>query len=64
MDRIFQILAVALAAASGYLLWIGNRDYAFATVVLGCVAFFLSVRVQAKARVKARQELENEDPGN
>jgi hypothetical protein len=62
IDRIFQILAVALAGAAAYLFWIGNRDFAFAAVVLGCVAFFLSVRFQAKARIKAHQDTGNELP--
>jgi len=62
IDRICQILALALIGAAAYLLWIGNRDYAFAAIVLGCVAFFLSVRFQAKARIKARQDTGNELP--
>lgn len=50
IDTIFQILAVALAVAAAYFLWVGNKDGAFVSVVLGCVAFFLSIRFQAKAR--------------
>lgn len=55
MERVFQILAVALAVAAAYFLWVGNKDGAFVSAVLGCVAFFLSVRVQVKARNTARE---------
>ena len=54
MDRVFQIAAVTLAGLAGYFFWIGNRDYAFVSVVLGCVAFFLSVRFQVKERNRIR----------
>jgi uncharacterized membrane protein YjjP (DUF1212 family) len=53
IDTIFQALAVALAGAAAYFLWSGNKDGAFVSVVLGCVAFFLSIRFQAKARTAA-----------
>ena len=53
IDTIFQILAVALAGAAAYFLWVGNKDGAFISVVLGCVAFFISIRFQAKARTAA-----------
>lgn len=50
MDRVFQIVAVILAGIAAYFLWMGNNDGAFVSAVLGCVAFFLSVRFQVKAR--------------
>ena len=50
IETIFQILAVAVAVAAAYFLWAGNKDGAFISVVLGCVAFFISIRFQAKAR--------------
>jgi len=53
IDTVFQILAVALAVAAAYFLWSGNNDGAFVSVVLGCVAFFLCIRFQAKARTAA-----------
>ena len=55
IETIFQILAVALAVAAAYFLWAGNKDGAFISVVLGCVAFFLSVRFQVKARNQVRE---------
>lgn len=55
IERIFQIAAVVLAGAAAYFLWIGNRDYGFVAVVLGCVSFFLSVRFQVKERNRVRE---------
>lgn len=52
MDRLFQILAVVLAGFAAYFLWAGNNDWAFVAAVLGCVAFFLSVRFQMKERTR------------
>ena len=59
IDTVFQVLAVALAVAAAYFLWVGNKDGAFVSVVIACVAFFLSIRFQAKAR-NAVNELERE----
>ena len=50
MERIFQILAVILAGVAAFFMWNGRKDAAFVSVVLGCVSFFLSVRVQVKDR--------------
>lgn len=58
MDRVFQIVAVILAGIAAYFLWTGNRDGAFVSAVLGCVAFFLSIRVQVKERRRQREEEE------
>lgn len=55
IETIFQILAVVLAGAAAYFLLNANRDGAFVAAVLGCVAFFLSVRFQVKARNKDRE---------
>lgn len=55
MERIFQILAALLAGAAAYFLWTGNKDGAFVSVVIGCVAFFLSIRFQVKARNAIRE---------
>ena len=53
IDTVFQVLAVALAGVAAYFLWVENKDGAFVSGVLGCVAFFLSIRFQAKARTAA-----------
>ena len=58
MERIFQVVAVILAGIAAYFLWDGNKDGAFVSAVLGCVAFFLSVRVQVKERRRQREEQE------
>lgn len=55
IETLFQILAAALAVAAAYFLWVGNKDGAFISVVLGCVAFFLNIRFQAKARNAANE---------
>lgn len=55
MERLFQILAVVLAAVAGVLFWLGNTDGLFVAAVLGAVCFFLSIRFQVKERVKQRQ---------
>jgi hypothetical protein len=56
IDTVFQIIAVALAGAAAYFLWSGNKDGAFVSVVLGCVAFFIGIRFQAKARTAASEQ--------
>ena len=55
IDKIFQVAAVALAGAAAYFFWQGNRDAGFIAVVLGSVAFFLSVRFQVKERNRIRE---------
>ena len=55
IDLLFQILGVALGGAAAYFLWAGNKDGAFVSAALGCVAFFLSVRFQVKTRNSARE---------
>ena len=75
MERVFQIVAVILAGVAAYFLWIGNKDGAFVSAVLGCVSFFLSIRAQVKERRREREEeepsgqggsreAENEEPGS
>lgn len=62
-ETVFQFVAVILAGIAAYFLFTGNRDGAFVSAVLGCVAFFLSIRFQVKARNAAREaELEAEAP--
>ncbi len=61
MDRVFQVAAAILAAAAAYFIWGGNKDGAFISAVLGCVAFFLSIRFQVKERNRLREaEIEAE----
>ena len=55
IDLLFQVLAVVLAGAAAYFLWSGNRDGAFVSAVLGCVAFLIAIRFQVKARNTVRE---------
>ena len=60
IEIIFQLLAVALAGVTVYFLYTSNRDAGFVSAVLACVAFFLNIRFQSKARNKIREaELES-----
>jgi hypothetical protein len=54
MERLFQLLALVLAVAAAYFYWTDSRDALFASVVLGAVAFFLSIRFQIKERNRLR----------
>lgn len=61
-ERIFQILIVIFIAAAVYFWTAGNKDGIFVCVVLASVSFFLSIRFQAKGRMKQRAlELEKEE---
>jgi hypothetical protein len=61
MDRVFQIAAVGLISLAAYFFWAGSTDAAFASAVLGCVSFFLSIRVQMKERNRIREEQSTHD---
>lgn len=61
IDRLFQILIVIFAAAGVYFWTEGNKDGIFASVVLASISFFLSVRFQAKDRMKQRESALAED---
>ena len=70
-ERIFQILAVALAEVAAYFLWQGDTDKLFVAAVLGACSFFLSIRFQFKERMRQREaanaaeaEFEEEPSGN
>ncbi len=56
MDRVFIAISIMLGLAAAYFFWAGNADGMYVCAVLGCVAFFLSVRVQTKARVRILDE--------
>jgi hypothetical protein len=55
MERLFQILAVALAGVAAFFLWRGNWDGTFVSAVFGAVCFFLSIRFQVGDRLKIRE---------
>lgn len=54
-DRLFQILIVIFVAAAAYFWWTGHKDGIFASVAFASVCFFLSIRFQAKGRMKQRE---------
>ncbi len=60
IDRVFQLVALMLAAIAVYFWWTGNSDGLYAAAVLGAVAFFISIRFQAKERNRIRQENQEE----
>ena len=60
-ERMFQGLAILLAAAAGFFLSQEKLDTAFVSGVLAAVAFFLSVRVPIKSRLAQRSADEAED---
>lgn len=55
MDRIFQLTAVVLAGTAAYLFWASAREAGFIVAVFGAVAYFLSIRLQAKRRIGNRE---------
>ena len=63
MERVFQFAAVVLVAAAVYFFWQGNHDMMFVAGVLGCVMFFINIRVQVKARndIRDREILSSQD---
>ncbi|MEO5858115.1 MAG: hypothetical protein ABIR33_04115 [Pyrinomonadaceae bacterium] len=54
IETVFQILAVVLAGATAYFLYMGHRDGAFISAVVGSCSFLLSLRFQVKARNATR----------
>lgn len=52
MERLFQILAVILAGVAAFFWWQDNNDAAFAAGVCAAASYFLSMRIQMKARIQ------------
>jgi hypothetical protein len=59
-ERIFQVMAVALAGVAAWFLWNGDTDWLFAAAVLASCCFFISIRFQIKDRMQTRQAAESE----
>jgi hypothetical protein len=55
-ERIWTIVAALFALAAGLLLWRNNMPAAFVTATLGAVAWFLSYRVQLRAKIDAEED--------
>ncbi|HQU92525.1 MAG TPA: hypothetical protein PLK77_09525 [Pyrinomonadaceae bacterium] len=62
IETVFQILAVVLAGVTAYFFYTAHRDAAFVSAVLGCCAFLLSLRFQAKARNTTRDAERERQP--
>jgi hypothetical protein len=59
-ERIWTIVAALFAVAAGVLLWRNNLPAAFVTATLGAVAWFLSYRMQLRAKITAAEEVSND----
>jgi hypothetical protein len=60
-ERVFTIIAgLFLLTAAVLILW-NNLTAAFVTATLGVVAWFLSFRAQARARVTAESPIERDE---
>lgn len=59
-ERIWIIIAALFALGAGVFLWRNNMPAAFVTATLGAVAWFLSYRVQLRAKIDAAEEESNE----
>jgi uncharacterized membrane protein len=59
-EIIFQILASVFLVVSAYFFWGQNNDFAFFFLVLSACAFFLNIRVQARARLEGDKESKSE----
>lgn len=55
LDFLFQLIAVILAGVAAYFFWFTQYDAMFVAIVLGCVSFFLSIRMQVKERLRQRE---------
>ena len=59
-ERIWIIVAAVMVAVAGAFVWWNNMSAAFVTATLGAVAWFLSYRVQMRAKVDAAEQESNE----
>jgi hypothetical protein len=59
-ERIWIILAAALVIIAAVFLWRNNMSAAFVTATLGAVAWFLSYRVQLRAKIVSAERESNE----
>ena len=60
-ERVFTILSALFLLSAAALLWWNNLTAAFVTATLGIVAWFLSFRAQARARVAAESPIETDE---
>ena len=60
-ERVFSILSGLFLISAVVLLWWNSLTAAFVTATLGIVAWFLSFRAQARARVGAESPIERDE---
>ena len=60
-ERVFTILSGLFLLSAAVLLWWNNLTAAFVTATLGIVAWFLSFRAQARAKVAAELPIERDE---
>ncbi|HEX5703102.1 MAG TPA: hypothetical protein VFX97_07885 [Pyrinomonadaceae bacterium] len=60
-ERAFTILSGLFLLSAAVLLWWNNLTAAFVTATLGIVAWFISFRAQARARVAAESPIEEDE---
>ncbi|MGZ5434704.1 MAG: hypothetical protein ACXW3F_01500 [Pyrinomonadaceae bacterium] len=60
-ERVYTILSGLFLLSAAVLLWWNNLTAAFVTAALGIVAWFLSFRAQARARVAAESPIERDE---
>ena len=60
-ERVFTILSGLFLLSAVVLLWWNNLTAAFVTATLGIVAWFLSFRAQASAKVAAESPMERDE---
>lgn len=61
IGRVLVIVAGLFLGAAAVLLWWNHLTPAFVTATLGIVAWFLSFRAQARARVAAESPIERDE---
>jgi F0F1-type ATP synthase assembly protein I len=59
-ERIWIMLAAVMVIVAAALLWRNNMSAAFVTATLGTVAWFLSYRVQMRAKLAAAEQRSNQ----
>ena len=60
-ERVFTILSGFFLLSAAVLLWWNNLTAVFVTATLGIVAWLLSFRAQARARVAAASPIEEDE---
>ena len=60
-ERVFTLLSGLFLLSAAVLVWWNNLTAAFVTATLGIVAWFISLRARARARVTAESPIESDE---